>query len=237
MDRERSGRASTAHCRRVNFARRLRLHDAFTGAAHPTINVHGELLDMIETEARREVLSGGRVKAFLCEARTRWLADYYGERMVRRVMSALPAGIAADVELAPIAGWCRFETLVALDAAILEICGRSGRDVLRDLGRYAAHLSVNQTPGPDALHRFFRSTALRDALFQESARGVYEDVGPKHGRLSIIAAPCFSAAWCESAAGYLEHVAVIHDASHPDATISSCRASGDEFCVFDIRWQ
>jgi predicted hydrocarbon binding protein len=192
---------------------------------------------MIEMEAPREILSGGRVKGFLCEARTRWLADYYGERIVRRVLSALPAHIAADIELAHISGWCRFETLVALDGAIVEISGRSGRELLRDLGRYAAHISVTKTPGPNTLHRFFRSTALRDALFQESARGVYEDVGPTHGRLSIVAAPCFSAAWCEAAAGYLEQVTVIHEASHPEVTISSCRASGDEICSFDIRWQ
>ncbi len=192
---------------------------------------------MVETETPREVLTGGRVKGFLATARVQWLVAYYGDRVLARVLDSLPSNVADDVTLAELSGWCSFGSVLALDAAIIEVCGRRARELLRDLGRYAAHTSVGRSAGRDSLHRFFRSAALRDALFQESARGAYEELGPTHGRLSILSSPCFSASWCESVAGYLDQVVAIHDAFQHDVAVSSCRAAGDEACSFDIRWQ
>jgi predicted hydrocarbon binding protein len=192
---------------------------------------------MIGIDAPREVLTGGRVQGFLAAARVQWIVAYYGDRVLARILGVLPAELAADVTLARISGWCRFETVIALDAAIIEVCGRGGREMLRELGRYAAHASVGRAAGYDALHRFFRGTALRDALFQENARAIYEELGSAHGRLSIVASPCFSAAWCESMAGYLDQVIAIHDRADAQVTIAACRANGDEQCVFELRWR
>lgn len=194
-------------------------------------------MTMISIEAPSEVLHGGRVKGFLAAARVQWLVTYYGDRVLARVLHVLPADVAADVTLSRISEWCRFETLVALDAAIIEVCGRPGREMLRELGRYAAHLSANRTAGPDAIHRFFRSTALRDALFQENARGVYDVISPTHGRFTILFADCYSAAWCESVAGYLEQVVAIHDGRFPRVTNAACRANGDGRCTFEVEWE
>lgn len=191
---------------------------------------------MIGIDAPREVLTGGRVQAFLAAARVQWLVTYYGDRVLARVLGVLPSELAADVTLAGISGWCRFETVVALDAAIIEVCGGNGREMLRDLGRYAAHASAARTAGPNALHRFFQSAALRDALFQESARASYEILGATHGRLCVLSAPCYSAAWCESVAGYLEQVITVHEAANADVTIRACRANGDDCCAFELRW-
>ena len=62
------------------------------------------------------------------------MRDYCGERVADRVLSILPPEAAVEVNGAIPSGWCSFQSLLLLDAAISEVCGRDARQTYRDLG-------------------------------------------------------------------------------------------------------
>lgn len=87
-------------------------------------------------------ISDARLRGSFPSAHLQWVREYYGDRVAIRVLSILPPEAAVEVNGALPSGWCSFESVVLLDAAIAEVCGRDARQTYRDLGRYTAHVGL-----------------------------------------------------------------------------------------------
>jgi hypothetical protein len=187
-----------------------------------------------------QTLAGGRVKASLALAHLQWVRDCFGERVVGRVLAALLPGTAEEIVAAPANEWCSFETLMALDQAIAEICAVGRGGVYRELGRHAARVELasrGRAFAPSEIHRYLRCSAIRDACFLDRAVCVYLDTGPNSGRLMIAQTRTSSAVYCRGLAGYYEEVILTHGAETVEVTEPTCRSRGEAFCAFDFDWR
>lgn len=129
-------------------------------------------------------MGAARIRGLLPAVHLQWVRDYYGERVAIRVLSILPPEAAVEVNGAIPSGWCSFESLLLLDVAITEVCGRDARQTYRDLGRYTAHVGLTDTERAmirSDVHRFLRCFAVRDALFQDRGTCRYAQDGPARG--------------------------------------------------------
>jgi predicted hydrocarbon binding protein len=178
-------------------------------------------------------VSVARVRGLFPSAHLQWVREYYGERVAIRVLSRLPPEAAVEVNGVIPSGWCSFESLLLLDAAIAEICGRDARQTWRDLGRYTAHVGLTDAERSQIrsdVHRFLRCTAVRDGL-------TYVDEGPSRGMMIANGSHAFSRAYCDAISGWLEQVLKEHGAQSPSVNETLCRASGADRCAFELRWK
>ncbi|MGZ8731039.1 MAG: V4R domain-containing protein [Thermoanaerobaculia bacterium] len=181
-----------------------------------------------------------RIRGLLPSAHLQWVRDYYGERVAIRVLSILPPEAAAEVNGALPSGWCSFESLLLLDAAIAEVCGRDARQTYRDLGRYTAHIGLTDNERAmirSDVHRFLRCFAVRDALFQDRGTCTYAQDGPLRGMVIANGAWAWSRVHCDTMAGWLEQVLEVHGAREVRVDERSCRASGADRCAFLLEWE
>ena len=186
-----------------------------------------------------EQVSVARVRGLLPSTHLQWVREYYGERVAIRVLSTLPPEAAVEVNGAIPSGWCSFESLLLLDAAIAEICGRDSRQTWRDLGRYTAHVGLTDAERSrirSDVHRFLRCTAVRDGLFQDRGPCTYVQEGPSRGTMVANGAHACSRAHCDAISGWLEHVLKEHGARAASVNETLCRASGADRCAFELRW-
>lgn len=176
-----------------------------------------------------ELLTGGRVRSDMAHAHLQWVRDYHGERAVEELLPLLPED----------GGWLSFESLIALDRTIEQKFGRGRRGFLRELGRYSAHLNLNDTRNGfrgEAIHDFFHRAAMLHARFQDFGTAVYEELGLTSGRMIHSGYPCFSPVYCASAVGYYEQALVTHHAIPVRVEEVSCQCNADESCAFELQW-
>lgn len=192
------------------------------------------------TSARRESLTGGRVKGAMVRAHLQFVRDRLGEPALAATLKALPAPVAAEVHGALASTWCAFESLIVLDRTIAHVANRDERDLLRELGRYSAQINLStiyRAFHRDDIHDFFRNSAMLHRKFQDFGDCVYEPVGKTQGRISIRNASCYSPAYCTSETGYLEQVIATHGGTSASVTESACQCAGDDRCTFELGWR
>ena len=184
----------------------------------------------------REQLKGGRVKGGIPRAHLEWVRKNLPDRM-GDVMQKLPPHVAAEINSALAAAWISFESLMLLDRAIAAVSGSS--TTLRDLGRFSASLNLSTTYRAFKradIHDFFRRSAALHDQFQDFGREEYTATSDRSGRITHHDYRCFSADYCESAAGYYEEVIRMHGGERPSVQHTTCMGRGAEECVFDLRW-
>ena len=192
------------------------------------------------TSARRESLTGGRVKGAMVRAHLQFVRDRLGEPALAATLKALPAPVAAEVHGALASTWCAFESLIVLDRTIARVANRDERDLLRELGRYSAEINLStiyRAFHRDDIHEFFRNSAMLHRKFQDFGDCEYEPVGKTQGRISIRNATCYSPAYCTSETGYLEQVIATHGGTSASVTESACQCAGDDRCTFELGWR
>ena len=185
-------------------------------------------------------MGAARIRGLLPAVHLQWVRDYYGERVAIRVLSILPPEAAVEVNGAIPSGWCSFESLLLLDVAITEVCGRDARQTYRDLGRYTAHVGLTDTERAmirSDVHRFLRCFAVRDALFQDRGTCRYAQDGPARGMVIADGAHAWSRVHCDTMAGWLEQVLEVHGARAVRVDEPLCRASEADRCAFLLEWQ
>ena len=186
----------------------------------------------------REVLSGGRVKGGIVHAHLEWARQYHGDDAVEALIASLGSTIRAEIETAVGSSWCSFDALIALDRAIEKRFGR-GRSLMRELGRYSAHLNLSTTY---RLYRrenvldFLRRSSLLHAQFQDFGRVECHQLGATACEMRHLGSRCYSPVYCASALGYYEQVVVMHGGHDVSADEVLCQCEGDEACVFRLRW-
>ena len=188
----------------------------------------------------RESLAGGRVKGAMVRAHLQFVRDQLGEPALALTLKALPPAVASEVQGILASTWCAFESVVVLDRTIARVAGRDERELMRELGRYSAHINLStiyRAFHRDDIHEFFRNSATLHRQFQDFGDCEYENVGDGHGRISVRNAVCFSPAYCSSEAGYLEQVIATHGGTSASVTESACQCANDDRCTFELRWQ
>lgn len=184
-----------------------------------------------------EQLKGCRVKGGIVRAHLDWLRQTRGETAVAEALKRLPSPAAAEVRSALSTAWIAFESLILLDRAIAAVAGTGF--TMRELGRFSAKQNLSTTYRVFRradIHDFFtRSAALHDQ-FQDFGREEYVATGERTGRIVHRGYTCFSADYCESAAGYYEEVMKMHGGEHAAASHAQCITRGAPECIFDLRW-
>ena len=188
---------------------------------------------------RREALVGGRVKGAMVRAHLQYVREQLGEPVLARVLAALPAAAATEVQGILSGTWCNFESLVALDRSIAKVAGRDERELMHELGGYSARINLStiyRAFHRDDIHEFFRNAATLHRQFQDFGDCAYEHVGETHARITVRNAASYSPAYCASEAGYLEQVIATHGGKDANVTESACQCAGDDRCTFELRW-
>ena len=185
----------------------------------------------------REQLKGCRVKGGIVRAHLDWLRRNHSEEAFARVFTLLPPATASEVQSALSSSWVAFESLVLLDRAIASVAGRGFN--MRQLGRFSANQNLSTTYRlfrRADIHDFFRRSATLHDQFQDFGREEYVVVAERAGRIIHRQYSCFSADYCESAAGYYEEVITMHGGEMPEVAHGQCVARGASECVFDLSW-
>lgn len=189
---------------------------------------------------QRESLAGGRVKGAMVRAHVQFVRDRLGEQLLARTLASLPQAVVEEIDGILVSTWCRFESLVAFDAALAAESRRDPRELMRELGRYSAQINLStlyRAFHRDDIHEFFRHSATLHRQFQDFGVCVYEQLGETSGRISVRDAACFSPIYCSSEAGYLEQVIAAHGGTAASVTESACQCVKDDHCTFELRWQ
>lgn len=171
----------------------------------------------------------------------RFVARRFGERALRALLDELPEpartvfrGGVTPGRLVSFA--CVEELMRAVDAGL----GHDDLHLVLECGRAAAEGAFDRmrairppAPPPELL-----VTELPGQL-RELMRGVevgVKRVGKGYGRLELfeIGPPSLSA--CVATSGFLDRTLDRFGAADVEVSLSSCRALGDEHCLFDISW-
>lgn len=194
-------------------------------------------MSMLQTA--QETTTAGRVKGSIIRAHAQWVRDYFGDRVMARVLSVMPPAAAIEANGVVDPAWCSFETLMHLDHAILEVCGARDAQLARELGRYTAHLMLSagaRSFRPEDIHRFCRCSVVADALLQERGTLAYEEVSERHGRIIICGTLAVSPLFCLGVSGYYEQILTAHGSREVTVVESVCQARGQDACAFELRW-
>lgn len=195
---------------------------------------------MSTVHIERETLAAGRVKGAIIRAHLEWVRNYFGDRVLMRVLSVLPGATAIEANGTIDPAWCSFETLVLLDGAILEVCGGTDARVARELGRYTAHVMLTaggRSLHREEIHRFCRCSVVADALLQGRGAASYEEVSEGHGRVVVSGTRAVAPVFCLGVAGYYEQVVTAHGARDATVAEAACQCRGDDACVFELHWR
>lgn len=186
----------------------------------------------------REMLAGGRVKGGIAQAHVEWVRQYHGDHAVEELIASLDETIRTEIETAVGSSWCSFEALVVLDRAIQQRFGR-GRSLMRELGRYSAHLNLSTTYRlyrRENVLEFLRRSSLLHAQFQDFGRVECHQLDATACEMRHVAARCYSPIYCASALGYYEQVVIMHGGNDVTADETACACGGADCCVFRLRW-
>jgi len=195
---------------------------------------------MSQVETVREKLSGGRIQGLVIRAHVQWVREYFGDRNLTRVLSALPPHAAIEAKDANDGDWCRFETLVLLSRAIADVCGGREAQIPRELGRYTAHVAIGDRRHAlrlEEIHRFCRCSVIRDALLQDRGECTYDELSEFAGRIAIRSSRVLSPIFCLVLAGYYEQIVAAHGGRDVEVLESSCQCAGDAACTLELRWR
>ncbi len=190
-------------------------------------------------QTARETTTAGRVKGSVVRAHVQWVRDYFGDRVMARVLSVMPPAAAVEANGTVDAAWCSFETLMHLDGAILEVCGARDAQLARELGRYTAHVTLTASSRsfrPEDIHRFCRCSAVADALLQERGALSYEEVTDRHGRIIVSGTRAVSPLFCMGVSGYYEQILTAHGGREVSVVEPTCQCRGEDACAFELRW-
>lgn len=186
-----------------------------------------------------DTLLDSRVRGTIVHAHTSWVLEYYGDPVMTRVLNLLPSHAAADVIGAAGSSWSPLESLILLDSAIADVCGRSERQSVRDLGRFTAHAllgAMSESFRREGLHAFFHAGGLRDC-YLHAGEWQWQEVSATHGVLTIAGMRNRNSVFCAGVSGLHEQTVLMHGGNAPAVVESSCTCAGDDACVFDISWR
>lgn len=195
---------------------------------------------MSQVETVRETLTGRRIQGLVIRAHVEWVREYFGERVMTRVLGVLPPHVAVEANGAVDSGWCGFETLDLLDRAIVEVCGGRDARIARELGRYTAHVALSERRHSlrrEDVHRHCRCSLVRDALLQNAGFRSYEEVSERHGRILIRDSCSVSPVYCVGLAGYYQQILTAHGATDVEVTETFCQCAGDAACILELHWR
>jgi hypothetical protein len=193
------------------------------------------------TTARREVLSGGRVKGSMMSAHIRWVLDKRSPAEIEKFWRSLSLDIdtSALSMILPI-NWYQMSELMAVDRTIVSLFGSGRPQVLREVGAHSAEVNlkgVYKTFTRSSVHEFLQNAAKLHRNFQDFGTVEYEQTGTTSVKMIHSGYECFSPLFCESALGFYSAAVALHGVVDPTVLESSCQCRGDETCTFVIRWR
>lgn len=193
------------------------------------------------TAARREVLSGGRVKGSMMAAHIRWVLDKRSPAEVEKFWKSLPTGMNAS-ELGVILpiNWYGMSDLMTVDRTIMNLFGSGRPHILREVGAYSAEMNlkgVYKTFTRSSVHDFLQNAAKLHRNFQDFGTVRYEQTGSTAVRMIHSGYDCFSPLFCESAVGYYSAAVALHGVVDPTVLETTCQCRGEQTCTFVIRWR
>jgi uncharacterized protein (TIGR02265 family) len=183
-----------------------------------------------------------RVKGAVILARRAFVRDEFGEDAWQNLLSALPA---ADRELLDgfilTATWYPFELNERLDAAIVERLGGGDKAIFEKIGAWSAKKNLAGphktflTPGDPS--RFMEMTDRIYSFYYDTGRREFEATGPGSGVMTTHGAETFSETDCLTVIGWYRQALRMCGASEVAIDEVACRARGDEFCRYQLRWR
>ncbi|GAB4212122.1 MAG: hypothetical protein OHK0013_34520 [Sandaracinaceae bacterium] len=185
-----------------------------------------------------------QVRGTVITARLKWVRDRFGEPGVRHLKSNLSeasrARIAARIQPHD---WVPFDLYLDVTHEIDRLWGRGDLELVRELGRATADLSL-----PTILKMFLRFGAPDFTVRQGAKlwRHYYDSGSPELRQISdtegdgcCLTLPDFetpAAAHCASILGWMERSVELSGAKVLWARKTACRLHGAPACVFELRW-
>jgi hypothetical protein len=193
------------------------------------------------TSARREVLSGGRVKGSMMSAHIRWVLDNRSPLEIARFWKTLSLEIdPTELRMILPINWYEMSDLMAVDRTIVNLFGSGRPQILREVGAYSAQTNlkgVYKTFTRGTVHEFLQNAAKLHRNFQDFGTVEYEQTGPTSVKMIHSGYQCFSPLFCESAVGFYSAAVALHGVLAPTVLETSCQCRGEESCTFVIRWR
>lgn len=175
------------------------------------------------------------LKAHLAWARER------AENVRERVRERLGEEDRAYLEHALLATeWIPFGAAVRIDRVIAEVVGGSLEEVQRLMGQHSARVNlggVYKVFVKGEPHRFFTRMTVLHKRFQSFGEPIYEQTGPRSGRICVEGCEEYSKVYCRSALGYYEGALEMMKVPGPVKVEEvSCQCAGEPRCIFEMSW-
>ncbi|MEP6571648.1 MAG: TIGR02265 family protein [Gemmatimonadota bacterium] len=181
-----------------------------------------------------------QVKGAVLKSRLAFIEQHAGADGTARVLAALSAEDQREFRMILTVKWYPFELGKRLDDAIVEVLGGGQPTFFIRLGESSAEQNLSTlhrgflTPGKP--HAFLAKAGTIYALYYETGRREYEQLGDKEGVLTTYDAETFSAPDCLTVMGWYRKALEMCGASNVKIQEEECRAKGGAVCRYRVSW-
>jgi hypothetical protein len=182
-----------------------------------------------------------RVKGNVILARKAFVEKHFGADAWAGVLRALPAddqavlsGVILNIR------WFPFDLGARLDAAIVQTLGKGRPETFEQIGRISADENLGGAHKdflkPGDPHAFLRQTPMIYDFYYDTGRRTYERAGEDGGVLTTYDATTFSQMDCLTVIGWHKRALEMCGAKAVRIEEEACRAKGNEYCRYRVRW-
>jgi predicted hydrocarbon binding protein len=182
----------------------------------------------------------GRAKGTTFIHDEEYVLNKYGPETWARVIAAMGPG-DAEVRASIIAvGWYDDGLLARSLTAMEQVLGERQPTIIEDLGRYAAEQDLKR------FHRVFLRMANPAFVLEKATElwGRFFDTGaweirrvPRGADAKLVGSEMVHEAFCRNLQAYLQRLFELVGAKGVTVRHPECRAKGDTYCGFVVRWR
>lgn len=181
-----------------------------------------------------------QVKGAVLKTRLSFVEEHFGADGVKRVLSSLPLEDQQALGMVLTIKWYPFELGKRLDTAIVEVLGGGRRELFERLGEASAEKNLATIHhgflAPGRPHSFLSKAPAIYALYYETGRREYQQVGEREGVLITHDAETFSTADCLTVIGWYRKALELCGAGGVQMVEEECRAQGGQVCRYKVKW-
>ena len=182
-----------------------------------------------------------QVKGSVLRSRLEFVESHFGQPGVDRVIQSLSPEDQQALGMILTVKWYPFELGKRLDSAIVQVLGGGRHEFFERLGEASADKNLGTmhkgflTEGKP--HAFLNKAPGIYALYYETGRREYQQVGEKEGVLTTHDAETFSTADCLTVVGWYRRALEMCGAKDVKVVEDECRATGGKVCRYKVSWQ
>jgi len=183
-----------------------------------------------------------KIKGNILLSRLAFVRERFGDGALEKVLASLPEEDQSILrELVSNVGWYPFDTGNRLDKAIADCLAGGDMKVFEQIGASSARQNLSTVHKlllrPGNPHAFMANTPTIYRLYYDKGRRDYEQTGPNSGVMTTYEAETYSTADCATVIGWFKEALTMCGASDVKIDEPVCRATGGEFCRYNISWR